>query len=172
MKKYGCIGKKLTHSFSKEIHAKLADYNYELIELGEDDIKPFFTEKNFEAINVTIPYKETVIPYLDSVSDIAKRIGAVNTIVNKNGKLYGYNTDYIGKLFKSNFNISLKKYIDLQRLNLAKDLLMTTLKSVKQIAYEIGYTDENLFIKFFMYHEKMSPTVFRNKYFNTHINNK
>ena len=96
MKKYGCIGKKLTHSFSKEIHAKLADYNYELIELSENEIKSFFIEKDFEAINVTIPYKETVIPYLDDVSDIAKRIGAVNTIVNRNGKLYGYNTDYYG----------------------------------------------------------------------------
>ena len=96
MKKYGCIGKKLTHSFSKEIHARLADYEYELIELTEDEIAPFFKEKDFEAINVTIPYKQTVIPYLDSVSDIAKRIGAVNTIVNKDGRLFGYNTDYYG----------------------------------------------------------------------------
>lgn len=96
MKKYGCIGKKLIHSFSKEIHAKLADYKYELIELSEEEIKPFFEEKNFAAINVTIPYKETVIPYLDSVSEVATRIGAVNTIVNKDGKLYGYNTDYYG----------------------------------------------------------------------------
>ena len=96
MKKYGCIGKKLTHSFSKEIHARLAHYHYELIELSEDDITPFFEKKDFEAINVTIPYKETVIPYLDYVSDIAKKIGAVNTIVNKDGKLYGYNTDYYG----------------------------------------------------------------------------
>ena len=96
MKKYGCIGKKLTHSFSKEIHAKLADYEYELIELSEEEIKPFLYKRDFEAINVTIPYKETVIPYLDSVSDIAKRIGAVNTVVNKDGKLYGYNTDYYG----------------------------------------------------------------------------
>ena len=96
MKKYGCIGKKLTHSFSREIHARLADYEYELIELSEEDIPTFFEKKDFEAINVTIPYKQTVIPYLDSVSDIARRIGAVNTIVNKNGKLYGYNTDYYG----------------------------------------------------------------------------
>lgn len=95
-KKYGCIGKKLTHSFSKEIHAKLADYDYELIELSEDEIKPFFENKEFAAINVTIPYKQTVIPYLDVVSEIAKRIGSVNTVVNKNGKLYGYNTDYHG----------------------------------------------------------------------------
>ena len=96
MKKYGCIGKKLTHSFSKEIHARLADYNYELIELAEDEIRPFFENKDFEAINVTIPYKQTVIPYLDFVGEIAQKIGAVNTIVNKNGKLYGYNTDYYG----------------------------------------------------------------------------
>ncbi len=96
MKKYGCIGKKLTHSFSKEIHSRLADYEYELFELAEDEIDTFFTEKNFNAINVTIPYKQTVIPYLDCLSDVAKRIGAVNTIVNKDGKLYGYNTDYYG----------------------------------------------------------------------------
>ena len=96
MKQYGCIGKKLTHSFSKEIHAKLADYDYELIELTEEEIAPFFDNKDFAAINVTIPYKQTVIPYLDSISPIAQRIGAVNTIVNKDGKLYGYNTDYYG----------------------------------------------------------------------------
>ena len=96
MKKYGCIGKKLLHSFSKEIHAKLAPYDYELMELSENEIPSFFEQKDFRAINVTIPYKETVIPYLDSISEIAKRIGAVNTIVNKNGKLHGYNTDYYG----------------------------------------------------------------------------
>lgn len=96
MKQYGCIGKKLTHSFSKEIHGKLADYTYDLIELTEEEIAPFFEKKAFAAINVTIPYKQTVIPYLDSVSAIAKRIGAVNTVVNKDGKLCGYNTDYYG----------------------------------------------------------------------------
>ena len=96
MSTYGCIGKKLTHSFSKEIHAKLADYEYKLIELTEEEIPAFFEKKDFAAINVTIPYKQTVIPYLDSISDIAKRIGAVNTVVNKGGKLYGYNTDYYG----------------------------------------------------------------------------
>ena len=62
MKKYGCIGRKLTHSFSKEIHARLADYQYDLIELREDEIRPFFEKKDFAAINVTIPYTQTVIP--------------------------------------------------------------------------------------------------------------
>jgi len=96
MMKCGCIGKKLTHSFSKEIHALLADYSYELMELSEEQIPDFFKNKAFDAINVTIPYKQTVIPYLDHVSSVAQRIGAVNTIVNDGGKLYGYNTDYYG----------------------------------------------------------------------------
>lgn len=96
MIQYGCIGKKLTHSFSKEIHAKLADYDYELIELTEEEIAPFFFQKDFSAINVTIPYKQTVLPYLDFISPVARRIGAVNTVVNRDGKLYGYNTDYYG----------------------------------------------------------------------------
>ena len=96
MKKYGCIGKKLTHSFSKEIHARLADYEYELIELNENELESFFDSKDFNAINVTIPYKQAVIPHLYSLSDVAKRIGAVNTIINRNGRLYGYNTDYYG----------------------------------------------------------------------------
>ena len=114
MKKYGCIGKKLTHSFSKEIHAKLADYTYNLIELSEEEIAPFFEAKDFAAINVTIPYKQTVIPYLDSISSTAERIGAVNTIVNKDGKLYGYNTDYYGMkalIEKTGIDLSKKKVL-------------------------------------------------------------
>ena len=94
--KYGLIGEKLAHSFSPEIHKKLGDYPYELLELTRDEVGAFMTEKSFSAINVTIPYKKEVIPYLDFISDEAKRIGSVNTVVNKNGTLYGYNTDYFG----------------------------------------------------------------------------
>ena len=93
---YGCIGKKLTHSFSKIIHNKLADYEYELCEIPENELADFMTRADFKAINVTIPYKQAVIPFLHSISDTAKRIGAVNTVVNKNGRLYGYNTDFSG----------------------------------------------------------------------------
>lgn len=93
---YGLIGEKLGHSFSKIIHEKIASYNYELKEISRDDIDLFMKNKDFKCINVTIPYKETVIPYLDFISSEAKEIGAINTIVNKNGKLYGYNTDYYG----------------------------------------------------------------------------
>ncbi len=94
--KFGCIGNPLKHSFSKEIHNALADYDYMLQELTPEELKVFMTEKNFKAINVTIPYKKDVIPYLYWISDEAKAINAVNTIVNKDGKLYGYNTDFYG----------------------------------------------------------------------------
>ena len=93
---YGCIGEKLGHSFSKEIHNTLADYEYSLKELKKEELTEFFRNKDFKAINVTIPYKQDVIEYLDWISDEAKSINAVNTIVNKNGKLYGYNTDFYG----------------------------------------------------------------------------
>lgn len=93
---YGLIGEKLGHSFSKEIHGKIKSYKYELKEIAKKDLASFMTEKNFLGINVTIPYKSAVIPFLDEISPRAKKIGAVNTVVNVGGKLYGYNTDYLG----------------------------------------------------------------------------
>jgi len=93
---YGCIGEHLTHSFSKEIHGALAEYAYELKEIPMGSLDGFMTERSFKAINVTIPYKQDVIPYLKEVEETAAMIGAVNTIVNKNGQLYGYNTDFGG----------------------------------------------------------------------------
>ena len=93
---YGLIGAKLGHSFSKEIHAQIGKYDYELKEIVSTDLPAFLKQKDFKGINVTIPYKQTVIPYLSSIDDAAKEIGAVNTIVNKNGQLFGYNTDFIG----------------------------------------------------------------------------
>ena len=94
--RYGLIGEKLGHSFSKIIHEQLADYTYNLIPLTKEELDIFMQEKQFSALNVTIPYKETVIPYLDEVNEHARKIGAVNTIVNRNGKLTGYNTDFYG----------------------------------------------------------------------------
>ena len=93
---YGLIGEKLPHSFSKEIHEKLAGYDYQLKELTPAQLPAFLEKRDFKGINVTIPYKQTVIPYLDELDDKAAAIGAVNTIVNRAGKLYGYNTDYDG----------------------------------------------------------------------------
>lgn len=94
--KYGCIGEKLGHSFSREIHGLLGSYPYQLKEIAKCDLDSFMKTKDFLGINVTIPYKQAVMPYLDEIDLRAQRIGAVNTIVNRDGKLYGYNTDYFG----------------------------------------------------------------------------
>lgn len=99
---YALIGEKLGHSFSKIIHEKLADYTYELCPLAKDELDAFMKAKQFKAINVTIPYKQDVIPYCDVLDDSAKRIGVVNTIVNRDGKLFGYNTDFAGFLYNLN----------------------------------------------------------------------
>lgn len=102
---YGLIGHPLGHSYSKLIHESLMEnYHYELMDLEENQLASFMKNKNFKAINVTIPYKKAVIPYLDCMEESAKNIGAVNTIVCKNNKLYGYNTDYYG------FFYTLKKH--------------------------------------------------------------
>lgn len=93
---YGLIGEKLGHSFSKEIHELIGYYPYELKEIPRDGVDAFMTAKEFKGINVTIPYKEQVIPYLDAIDEGAKAIGAVNTVVNCDGKLTGYNTDFWG----------------------------------------------------------------------------
>lgn len=93
---YGCIGERLKHSFSKEIHNALADYDYRIIEVEREGLGEFATVADFAAINVTIPYKEMIMPYLYSIDGHAESIGAVNTVVNRDGKLYGYNTDFYG----------------------------------------------------------------------------
>ena len=94
--RYGLLGERLGHSFSKEIHEHLGRYTYELIEVSPKDLDEFMTRREFTAINVTIPYKQAVIPYLDAITDRAKAIGAVNTVVNRDGKLFGDNTDFGG----------------------------------------------------------------------------
>lgn len=93
---YGLIGEKLGHSFSREIHNLLASYTYDLKELPKNELDTFMKSRNFKGVNVTIPYKESVIPYLDEIDEAAKAIGAVNTIVNREGRLIGYNTDFCG----------------------------------------------------------------------------
>ena len=99
--KYGLIGERLGHSFSKSIHEALADYTYETCELEREALTEFFKKREFEAINVTIPYKEVVMELIDEIDPAALAIGAVNTVVKRDGKLYGYNTDIYGmtKLF-------------------------------------------------------------------------
>ena len=94
---YGLIGGRLGHSYSKTIHEMLCGYHYDLCPLPtEEEVRAFMTRRPFKAINVTIPYKLVVMEYCSYIDPHAKAINAVNTIVNKNGLLYGYNTDYPG----------------------------------------------------------------------------
>lgn len=154
--KYGLIGEKLGHSFSKEIHHRLADYSYELVELSPAQLDAFLTKRDFSGINVTIPYKEAVIPYLDAIDETAQKIGAVNTISNRDGQLIGYNTDYLGlKALIQHANLSLqnKKVLILgsggtskTALAVAKDCTCRQVIRVSRSAKDtcITYTDASL----------------------------
>jgi len=96
-KSFGLLGEKLQHSFSPLIHGYLGDYEYPLYEIPPCDLDAFMTEKRFDGINVTIPYKQAVMSYCATVSDEARSIGSVNTIIkDANGSLHGHNTDYHG----------------------------------------------------------------------------
>ncbi len=112
--KYGLIGEKLSHSFSKPIHESIADYEYQIKEIPREDLDSFLKEKSFCGINITIPYKQSVIPYLDYIDETASQIGAVNTVVNRDGMLYGYNTDFGGMkmlIEKADFDFKGKKVV-------------------------------------------------------------
>ena len=112
--KYGLIGEKLSHSFSKEIHESLSDYEYELCEIAREELSSFLSKREFCAINVTIPYKKEVIPHLDEISPEAEELEAVNVIVNRGGRLCGYNTDYDGMrdlILRSGIDLKNKKVL-------------------------------------------------------------
>ncbi len=110
--KCGLLGRKLGHSYSPQIHAQLGSYSYSLFEKEPEELGDFLRHGDFTGINVTTPYKKEVIPYLDELSDTAKRIGAVNTIVRREGRLIGHNTDFFGFLTmvrRSGLEVSGKK---------------------------------------------------------------
>lgn len=94
--KFGLLGQHLSHSYSPKIHSLLANYQYGLFDIEPDELESFLRSDEFSGLNVTMPYKKAVIPYLDQLSPIAAKLGAVNTIVRRDGKLIGHNTDYYG----------------------------------------------------------------------------
>lgn len=94
--KCGLLGRKLGHSYSPAIHALLGDYEYRLFEKEPEELEAFLRHGDWDALNVTMPYKQAVIPCLDSLTPIAQELGAVNTIIRREGKLVGDNTDYWG----------------------------------------------------------------------------
>ncbi len=100
MKTYGLLGRKLGHSFSPQIHKALGGYDYALFEREPETVGEFLQGGSFDGINVTIPYKQTVMPYCAELSPAAEKIGSVNTIVRRpDGSLYGHNTDYDGFMY-------------------------------------------------------------------------
>ena len=95
--KCGLLGRKLGHSYSPQIHNLLGDYSYVLFEKEPEELENFLKNGDFSGLNVTIPYKKEVIPYLSELSPTAQKMGCVNTVLRRsNGTLYGHNTDYFG----------------------------------------------------------------------------
>lgn len=94
--KCGLLGRTLGHSYSPAIHRHFGNYEYGLLEKEPEELKDFLRHGDFDGLNVTMPYKKAVIPYLDELTDIARSVGAVNTIYRQNGKLVGHNTDFYG----------------------------------------------------------------------------
>ncbi len=111
----GLLGRKLGHSYSPQIHSHLASYEYTLFEKEPEELEAFLKNGSFTGLNVTIPYKKDVIPYLDELSPTAKRLGAVNTIVRRgDGSLIGHNTDYFGfrsMVLRSGLTVAGKKVL-------------------------------------------------------------
>ena len=145
MKRYGLIGEKLGHSYSKIIHEQLADYTYDLIPLSKEEFTTFMEARDFAAINVTIPYKQAVLPYLDELSDAAKTIGAVNCIVNHDGRLLGHNTDYAGFLYTlrhNNIKITGEKVLVLGNGGAAKAIVAALLSLQPKELITVKYKEE------------------------------
>lgn len=142
---YGLIGEKLGHSYSKVIHEMIADYTYEIHPVSKEEFNSFMTAKPFRAINVTIPYKQDVIPYLDSMDDNAETIGAVNTIVCEDGKYIGHNTDFAGFMYmikKYKVSIDGKKILVLGKGGASKAVI-AVLKALNAAEiYTVYYKDE------------------------------
>lgn len=134
MKQYGLIGRSLAHSFSKEyFKKKFSELNleaeYENFELAEiDEVKNLLERKDLAGLNVTIPYKEAIIPYLDELDTVASLVGSVNTIAFKNGQTIGYNTDVIG------FEKSLKPFLE---HGMERALILGTGGASKAVAFTL-----------------------------------
>lgn len=113
--KCGLLGRKLGHSYSPQIHSFLGDYSYTLFEKEPEEVETFLKSSEFTGINVTIPYKKTVIPFLDELTPVAQKMGAVNTIVRRSdGTLIGHNTDCFGfssMVAQSGLNVVSKKVL-------------------------------------------------------------
>ena len=110
--KFGLLGRRLGHSYSPMIHSMIGSSPYDLYEKEPEDLEDFLRNGDFDGLNVTMPYKKDVIEYLDEIDPLALRLGAVNTIVKRNGRLKGYNSDYFGfrsMVARTGLNVTGKK---------------------------------------------------------------
>lgn len=144
--KCGLLGRKLGHSYSPQIHSMLGDYSYTLFEKEPNEIEVFLKHGDFTGINVTIPYKKDVIPFLNALSPAAQKMGAVNTIIRrKDGALFGHNTDYFGfasMVKKSGLDVSGKKVLVLGSGG-ASNTVVAVLTELGADAVVISRTGEN-----------------------------
>lgn len=142
----GLLGAKLAHSYSPQIHQSLGNYSYRLFEVEEAHIAQFLNNTDFRGLNVTIPYKKTVIPFCQQLSPQAQKIGAVNTIVRRDdGTLIGHNTDYFGFMSmaqKSGLSFTGKKVLVLGSGG-ASNTVCTVLKELQANYVVISRNGEN-----------------------------
>ena len=179
---YGLLGEHLPHSFSPQIHLALGNEDYHLFEIAPENLEKFMNEKIFKGLNVTIPYKKAVIPYLDEISPEAEKIGAVNTITVRDGKLCGDNTDYFGFKYmveKSGITIKDKKAVVLgsggASLTVqavlkdmgAKDVLVVSRNGETNYTNIYSHTDTNIIVNTTpvgMYPDNMNSPVDLSKF--------
>lgn len=152
----GLLGGKLGHSYSPQIHGYLADYSYSLFEKSPEDLEDFLLRGDFAGLNVTIPYKKAVIPYCSELSDRAKALGAVNTIVRRSdGTLIGHNTDYFGfssMVDKSGLQVTDKKVLVLGSGG-ASVTAVAVLKKLGAHVVVISRTGENNYGNLHLHHD-------------------
>ena len=143
--KCGLLGRKLGHSFSPMIHAHLGNYSYELFEREPVELEDFLRNGDWAGINVTIPYKKDVIPYLDELSPIAAKLGAVNTIIRRDGRLIGHNTDFFGfkeMVRSSGLNLTGKKVLVLGTGGASKPVI-AALEDLNATVISVSRSGEN-----------------------------
>lgn len=144
--KCGLLGRKLGHSYSPQIHSLLGSYSYDLFEKEPEELASFLKDGDFSGINVTIPYKKDVIPYLDELSPAAQKIGSVNTIVRRSdGSLFGHNSDYFGFISlvqHSGIPVSARKVLVLGSGG-TSSMVVTALKDLGAAPVVISRSGEN-----------------------------
>lgn len=143
--KCGLLGRKLGHSYSPQIHKQLGSYDYSLFEKEPEELENFLKDGDFSGLNVTIPYKKSVISQLSELTPIAAKLGAVNTIVRRDGKLVGHNTDYFGfqsMVAQSGLTVRGKKVLVLGSGG-ASNTAVTVLEELGASVVVISRTGEN-----------------------------